>query len=84
MMSRDGLAYFNEWADNAGNLSFDSVKGLVSEHRSDGHDRICIGTACTVRSGIPAISVIMYLYQLLKAEVAAEIPNAATEQYCDA
>lgn len=74
-----GLTYFNEWADNAGDLSFDSVNGLGSEHLSDGRNRICIGTACTVRSDIPDIPVIMYMYQLLKAEVAAEIPFATAE-----
>lgn len=73
------MTYFNEWADNAGDLSFDSVNELVSEHLSDGRNRICVGTACTVRSDIPAILVIMYMYQLLKAEVAAEIPDATTE-----
>lgn len=74
-----GLTYFSEWADNAGDLSFDSVNGLGSEHLSDGRNRICIGTACTVRSDIPVIPVIMYMYQLLKAEVAAEIPFATAE-----
>lgn len=73
------MAYFNEWADFAGDLSFDSVNGLVSEHLSDGRNRICVGTANTVRSDIPDIPVIMYMYQLLKAEVAAEIPDATTE-----
>lgn len=54
------------------------MNGLVSEHLSDGRNCICVGTACTFRSDIPAIPVIMYLHKQLKAEGVVEIPKAAT------
>lgn len=78
-MSLDGTDLFQRVGRQRRRLEFDSVNGLGSEHLSDGRNRICIGTACTVRSDIPVIPVIMYMYQLLKAEVAAEIPFATAE-----